>query len=1220
MRRFTAIIWATVVAFSGVAYAQQATTTRPPYRLNQLTKQNAHTFVCNPTSGQASLQACLFASYFNWSGVTLGISPFGGDSGSGGSPGLVPAPLSGDTAAGKVLGAGGGWIPLTDIGNGTVNAGLNTQFAGYTADGRTVSGLPNFTFTNGDLTFGSPGSVTGRVKLSGSASGMVNIQPQPVAGSYNFNLPATAGSPGQPMLSGGGGATPMAFGNLTVGAGGTGATTLANNTLLKGAGSSPIAGSSIVDDGTVVTTPEPISTQASPILTEIANDTTTGTVVNKLAKLSGAPSKAIIITTSDVSGIEGVVYGNAGTTGNARIATSGQVSCVFDGATVAGDYVQASVTAAGSCHDAGATLPTNDAQILGRVLSTNGAGGTFAIRVALHNRGQGTAADANTGTSGHTLPYLDGTNTFSGTNSFGTGLKITNSSGVTQCVHVDSTGAVSATAAGDCGAGAGGGNVTGPASSTDNFVPQWNLGTGTSLKAGLPVATTSTANALTETGAGGKLDPTFLPNPSATTLGGIQSFAAVTNQWIKSISTSGVPSSTQPNFSDLAGTVDLGGAQATGTAGVVRGGTGNASIAQHQMYLATGANVLAPKTLPDCPDTGGNHMNFTQATDAWSCGTSGTGGGGGVNPGTLGQFSGYTATGSAVSGLPNFTFSAGGLTAGVSGSILGTLSLSGNTSGVVTIQPQAAAGNYNFNLPTSPGASGQPLLSGGGGGTPMTFGTLSVGGGGIGKATITSNVLQKGAGTGPMADSSITDDGTNVTITEPVDTPTVTSQVVNAGTTGTTVNKLAKLTGAPSTAVIITTADTSGIEGVVYAGAGTTGSAKIAREGQVSCVFDSGTVAGDYVQASPTAAGSCRDVGAAFPSNGAQVLGRVLSTNAAAGTFAMRVLPSGLGVGPGLAARNAWTGQNGTPPVPLTDAATIAVNANLGNSRTVTLGGNRLLGNPTNLVVGDWLTFWFTQDATGGRTITLDTQYHYPDLDGNGSIDTPTLPTPAGSVGSLTCYALTSTDLRCSGITSYPSVASTTWDPAHFGSSCSALSSGNKVVTGNAGGGDCRVYATNPQTSGIFYFEVDFTSSSSDPGVGVGTTTAATGGGSYLGQDTGSEAYYAANVAANLGTIIFNNANVAGGAALDNAVVPFQVCTVVDITHNKIWVQPFGTSQWNNGAIGAQSPAANLGGATLSVTGPLVAAVNVSGNDVATLVTGAGACSGITGLAGSPLP
>lgn len=46
-----------------------------------------------------------------------------------------------------------------------------------------------------------------------------------------------------------------------------------------------------------------------------------------------------------------------------------------------------------------------------------------------------------------------------------------------------------------------------------------------------------------------------LPNPSAVTIGGIQSITAATHMWIDSISTSGVPHQSQPTFSDISGTV-----------------------------------------------------------------------------------------------------------------------------------------------------------------------------------------------------------------------------------------------------------------------------------------------------------------------------------------------------------------------------------------------------------------------------------------------------------------------------------------------------------------------------------------------------------------------------------------------------------------------------------------------------------------------------------------
>lgn len=55
----------------------------------------------------------------------------------------------------------------------------------------------------------------------------------------------------------------------------------------------------------------------------------------------------------------------------------------------------------------------------------------------------------------------------------------------------------------------------------------------------------------------GTLAPAQCPNPSATTLGCVESYVAVAHQWINSISTAGVPSSTQPNFTDLTGAATL---------------------------------------------------------------------------------------------------------------------------------------------------------------------------------------------------------------------------------------------------------------------------------------------------------------------------------------------------------------------------------------------------------------------------------------------------------------------------------------------------------------------------------------------------------------------------------------------------------------------------------------------------------------------------------------
>lgn len=63
--------------------------------------------------------------------------------------------------------------------------------------------------------------------------------------------------------------------------------------------------------------------------------------------------------------------------------------------------------------------------------------------------------------------------------------------------------------------------------------------------------------------------------------------------------------------------------------------------------------------------------------------------------------------------------------------------------------------------------------------------------------------------------------------------------------------------------------------------------------------------------------------------------------------------------------------------VDLTDAATISVDAALGNFFSVTLAGNRTLANPVNMKPGKEYTFEFIQDGTGGRAITLDTMFTF---------------------------------------------------------------------------------------------------------------------------------------------------------------------------------------------------------------------------------------------------
>jgi hypothetical protein len=68
------------------------------------------------------------------------------------------------------------------------------------------------------------------------------------------------------------------------------------------------------------------------------------------------------------------------------------------------------------------------------------------------------------------------------------------------------------------------------------------------------LATVATSGSASDLGTG-TLPAGRLPNPSASTLGGVQSKAAVASNWLTSISTSGVPAASQPDFSDISGAV-----------------------------------------------------------------------------------------------------------------------------------------------------------------------------------------------------------------------------------------------------------------------------------------------------------------------------------------------------------------------------------------------------------------------------------------------------------------------------------------------------------------------------------------------------------------------------------------------------------------------------------------------------------------------------------------
>jgi hypothetical protein len=80
----------------------------------------------------------------------------------------------------------------------------------------------------------------------------------------------------------------------------------------------------------------------------------------------------------------------------------------------------------------------------------------------------------------------------------------------------------------------------------------------------------------------------------------------------------------------------------------------------------------------------------------------------------------------------------------------------------------------------------------------------------------------------------------------------------------------------------------------------------------------------------------------------------------------------------------------------LTDAATIAVDASLGNDFRVTLGASRAMGNPVNALDGQQVVFQITQGSGGSAAITWGSNYEF-----SVGLPQPTLSTGPGQTDLL---------------------------------------------------------------------------------------------------------------------------------------------------------------------------------------------------------------------------
>ena len=114
---------------------------------------------------------------------------------------------------------------------------------------------------------------------------------------------------------------------------------------------------------------------------------------------------------------------------------------------------------------------------------------------------------------------------------------------------------------------------------------------------------------------------------------------------------------------------------------------------------------------------------------------------------------------------------------------------------------------------------------------------------------------------------------------------------------------------------------------------------------------------------------------------------------AAAGAAGASVLAK---ASPAQAATTTEQGALAPAVVGLTDAATIAVDASLGNDFRVTIAGSRTMGNPANPTDGQKIILQITQGAAGSATVTWGSSYEF-----SAGLPQPTLSTKAGETDLL---------------------------------------------------------------------------------------------------------------------------------------------------------------------------------------------------------------------------
>ena len=135
------------------------------------------------------------------------------------------------------------------------------------------------------------------------------------------------------------------------------------------------------------------------------------------------------------------------------------------------------------------------------------------------------------------------------------------------------------------------------------------------------------------------------------------------------------------------------------------------TFADDQIFIADTPTTGTARTITNCTDSGGNHLNYTQATNSFSCGTTSSGAGGWSDGGT------------------DITLTTSTDNVGIGGASLGKLSIDGDTDeSQLLVQGHSTQTSNTFVVETSDGTdlfsiANDGTVTQGGAGTPaMTLG------------------------------------------------------------------------------------------------------------------------------------------------------------------------------------------------------------------------------------------------------------------------------------------------------------------------------------------------------------------------------------------------------------------------------------------------------------------------------------------------------------------